>query len=353
MGCHNGFFHQFNTHDFFGTGSCHDLPNGAGTAVQVKHHFIFHISSKFPDDAIKLFRTFCICLEERIRGHFKFQIKEFFHEEISAIENCHFIAAHHVSHAVVDGMKYAADFALQRQRQNHIFEFFQRKRNFRCSHQMHQNFPSCFAFSYNQMTQRTIVTHTVIEGNVSFLEKGQCALYDGHKVRIYDITVFQCHHFIMAHFLTHTQCQRTIFHFIPKGKLAFIAVACFQRRRCDAFPAFHMDARIFQQCFHLLFFHIQFCLTFHGLVSAAAANFIMGTASFLSFQFRAFHHFQQTSFHIAAALFDDLCRNSLTGYAIFHNNLFPFHKAIGFIGKAHAVNFYGNDIFFLHFFLQL
>ena len=250
-------------------------------------------------------------------------------------------------------MKHTAEFSLQRQCQNHILKFFHRKRYVRRSHQMHQNFPCCFPLSYNQMAQRAIVAHAMIEGNVSFLEKRQRPLNDGYKVHIYDIAVFQCYHFIMAHFLTHTQCQRAIFHFIPKGKFTFVAVACFQGRRCDAFPTFHMNTCIFQQCFHLLFFHIQFCLTFHSLVSTSAANLIMRTAAFLPFQLGSFCYFQQAGFHIAATLFDNLCRNNLTRHTIFHNHFFSIHKTIGFIGKAYTVNFHGNDIFFLHFFLQM
>ena len=254
--CNHRFFNQLDTNNFLGAGFRHDLTDGACAAVQVEYHFVFHITGKFFYDGVQFFRTGGVCLEEGINRNLEFQIKEFFHEIISAIQQVHFIALHRIRQTIIHRMEDAAEFAFQFQRKQHIFKFLHRKIDFGGCYQIHQNFARCCTFSDHQMAQTTVMSCFMIERYISFLEESQCAFDDLQIILIDDITVFQGNHFVVAHTFPHAQRQRAVFFFVTKGEFTFITIACFGGGRHDAFPAADFNICIFQQTFYLSFLQL-------------------------------------------------------------------------------------------------
>ena len=133
---YNRFFNQFNPYHLFRTCFSHNLPNRTCATVQVENRLICHISGKFLYNGIKLFRAGGIRLEEGIYRNLKFQIKQLFHKEISAIEQAHFVAFDHIRQSIIHRMQNTTDRAVQFQSEQHILKFLHGKGNLRGSHQI-------------------------------------------------------------------------------------------------------------------------------------------------------------------------------------------------------------------------
>ena len=133
---YNRFFNQFNPYHLFRTCFSHNLPNRTCATVQVENRLIRHISGKFLYNGIKLFRAGGIRLEEGIHRNLKFQIKQLFHKEISAIEQAHFVAFDHIRQSIIHRMQNTTDRAVQFQSEQHILKFLHGKGNLRGSHQI-------------------------------------------------------------------------------------------------------------------------------------------------------------------------------------------------------------------------
>lgn len=270
------FRNDFNAQDGIGF-FCHDLADGAGSAVEVEDALAAEVVDQVDGFAIKALNRFYIGLEEGKQIDLEFQAEDLLHIIVSSVKVIQLVTADFVGEDIVQSLENSDNLIVQWKGKKSVFPAFCIELGLGGSYDADQKFVSSDAPADQEISEKAAVKLLMILCVSLLFAEIQCVAKNRVKIRVHQLALVHGHNRHELLLLMHAQLERPVFYQIAKGILHLVSVgiAVFHRAAFDRieFPRRHSGVAEVSSDFPFLIPQLLF--VGHALVAAASADFMV------------------------------------------------------------------------------